>query len=690
MKQFNAGKIRNIAIAGHSGSGKTSLAEAMLYIAGATDRLGKVADGNTVCDFDAEEIKRSVSVSTAVAPLVWNDTKINLLDTPGLFDFAAGFYEGVRAAETVLIAVSGRSGVSVGTEKAFDLATANNKFKMFFIGKLDTENADYFKVLAGLRDSFGSSVCPLIIPYVEDGKVVCYINLVENKAYAYAGGKCKEVDVPAGAADSIEECMMELSEAIAETDEELMNKFFEGEAFTKEDMEKGFKLGIASGALAPVVCGAPTSLEGVDLLMNTITSIIPSAAEAASEKAVGADDKEVEIECDENAPLASYVFKTVADPFVGKLSFFKVIAGRLSADIAPINARTGQTERLGKLVFVRGKKQEDTDYIGAGDIGAVTKLAEAVTGDSYCDPKRVVSFAKTQYPTVCLTMAIVPKSKGDEGKIAQGLQRLIEEDPTVTFEMNAETHQQLLSGLGEQHLDVIISKLKSKFGVEISLIKPRFPYRETIRKKVKVQGKHKKQSGGHGQYGDVWIEFEPTDSDDLVFEESVFGGSVPRNFFPAVEKGLRDAVKTGTMAGYPMVGVLARLVDGSYHPVDSNDMSFQMAARLAFKAGIPQASPVLLEPIGSLKVLIPDSNTGDIMGDLNKRRGRVLGMTPTGKMTEIEAEVPMSEMYDFSTMLRSVTQGRGSFTLKFERYEQLPQMLEAAVIEEAKAMREEE
>ncbi|MBE6883250.1 MAG: elongation factor G [Ruminococcaceae bacterium] len=690
MKQFNAGKIRNIALAGHSDSGKTSLAEAMLFAAGATDRLGKTADGNTVCDFDPEEIKRAVTVSTAAAPLVWNDTKINLLDTPGLFDFAAGFYEGVRAAETTLITVSARSGVSVGTEKAFDLATANNKMKAFFITKLDTENADFYKVLGQLRETFGSSVCPLIIPYLEGDKVACYINLAENKAYAYAGGKSKEVAVPAGAADIIEESIMTLSEAIAETDEELMLKFFDGEQFTKEEIEKGIQLGITTGALAPVFCGSPTSMEGVDIFMNAIVSIVPPSSEAICEKAVDADDKEVEIKCDENAPLASYVFKTVADPFVGKLSFFKVISGKLSADITPVNARTGQTERLGKLVFVKGKKQEDADYIGAGDIGAVTKLAEAVTGDSYCDAKRVVKFAKVEYPTPCLTMAVTPKGKGDEGKIAQGLQRLMEEDPTITFELNPETHQQLLSGLGEQHLDVITSKLKAKFGAEIALIKPRFAYRETIRKKVKVQGKHKKQSGGHGQYGDVWIEFEPTDSLDLVFEESVFGGSVPRNFFPAVEKGLRDAVKTGTMAGYPMVGVLARLVDGSYHPVDSNDMSFQMAAKLAFKAGIPQASPALLEPIGTLKVLIPDSNTGDIMGDLNKRRGRVLGMTPTGKLTEIEAEVPMSEMHDFSTTLRSVTQGRGSYTLTFERYEQLPQMLEATVIEEAKSMREEE
>ncbi|MBR3935965.1 MAG: elongation factor G, partial [Oscillospiraceae bacterium] len=433
---------------------------------------------------------------------------------------------------------------------------------------------------------------------------------------------------------------------------------------------------------------------GIEMLLHEFKKIFPSAEEVASEVATDADGKEVKLACSDDEPLAAYVFKTVADPFVGKLSYVKVVSGVLTATSAVNNARTGNPERLGKLVIMHGKNQEPTEVVGAGDICAITKLAEAQTGDTLCDPKRVVSCKKTEFPYACLRMAMYPKGKTDDSKIAGAIARIMEEDATVAYENNAETKQQILAGLGEQHLDVICSKLKSKFGVELGLEKPRVPYRETIRKKVKVQGKHKKQSGGHGQYGDVWIEFEPTDSEEMVFEEAVFGGSVPRNFFPAVEKGLREACKVGMLAGYPMVGVLGRLVDGSYHPVDSNDMSFQMAARLAYKAGIPQAGPAILEPIGSLKVIVPDSNTGDIIGDVNKRRGRVLGMNPVegeDGYSEVEAEVPMSEMHDFTTSLRSSTQGRGSFTFAFDHYEELrDETLKQAVIEEAKQWMTEE
>ena len=469
--------------------------------------------------------------------------------------------------------------------------------------------------------------------------------------------------------------------------DELMEKFFADEPFTEEERIRGLKAGLKDGTIAPVYCGDALTLKGVELFMTSIKKVFPSAAEAASEVAADAEGKEVLVKCEADAPLAAYVFKTVADPFVGKLSFVKVIAGTLATAATPVDSRTGSQERLGKLVLMHGKTQEPVDCITAGDIGAITKLAEAATGDTLCDPRRVVSFKKTEFPAPCFRMAAYTKGKGDDSKTASSIARLMEEDATLSFEMNPETKQQILSGLGEQHLDVVISKLKSKFGVELGLEKPRVAYRETIRKKVKVQGKHKKQSGGHGQYGDVWVEFEPTDSEDMVFEEAVFGGSVPRNFFPAVEKGLREACKVGMLAGYPMVGVLARLVDGSYHPVDSNDMSFQMAARLAYKAGIVQAGPVLLEPIGTLKVLVPDSNTGDVLGEVNKRRGRVLGMAPSEEeegYSVVEAEVPMSEMSDFTTVMRSMTQGRGSFSLEFARYEELPKQLEAAVIEEAK------
>ena len=688
MKQYNAKDIRNIALAGHGGDGKTSLAEALLYMAGATDRLGSVTEGNTVCDFDPEEIKRKISVSSAVAPFEYDGVKVNIIDTPGLFDFAGGFHEGVRAADAVIITLSAKSGVLVGTEKAWKLATAQKKAKAFYISKMDLENADFNKVLAALKEKFGSAVCPAVIPI---GDV--YVDLITKKAFTFdAKGKSTKVDLPDD--PIIEELEDAIAEAIAEADDELMEKFFEGEEFTEEERFRGFEEGVAAGIIAPVYCGDSVTLRGIEMLLHEFKKIFPSAEEVASEVATDADGKEVKLTCTDDEPLAAYVFKTVADPFVGKLSFVKVVSGVLTATSAVTNARTGNPERLGKLVIMHGKNQEPTEAVGAGDICAITKLAEAETGDTLCDPKRVVSCKKAEFPYACLRMAMYPKGKTDDSKIAGAIERIMEEDATVAYENNAETKQQILAGLGEQHLDVICSKLKSKFGVELGLEKPRVPYRETIRKKVKVQGKHKKQSGGHGQYGDVWIEFEPTESEEMVFEEAVFGGSVPRNFFPAVEKGLREACKVGMLAGYPMVGVLGRLVDGSYHPVDSNDMSFQMAARLAYKAGIPQAGPAILEPIGSLKVVVPDDHTGDIIGDVNKRRGRVLGMNPVeGEegYSEVEAEVPMSEMHDFTTSLRSSTQGRGSFTFAFDHYEELrDETLKQAVIEEAKQWMTEE
>lgn len=691
MRQYLAGRIRNIALTGHSGSGKTSLTEALLFKAGATDRLGKVADGNTVSDYDPEEIKRQVSVSTSIAPFAWGSTKINLIDTPGLFDFAGETVQGVRAAESLLICVSGKSGVDVGTEKAYKMAKDASKATMFFVSKLDADHADFYKVFEELKATFGPTVCPIVVPYVEDREVKSYINLIDMKAYTYdEKGEPHEVEMP-DFGHRLDGLTAAVSEAVAETDEALFEKYFSGEQFTRDEIIRGVHTGVTNGSISPVLCGCTTNLQAIDMLLDGIVDLLPSPWEKGGEVAVDADGEPVEVVCTDEAPLAAYVFKTIADPFIGKLSYIKVISGKLSADMTPINSRTGQPERLGKIIYVRGKKQEDTAYITAGDIGAVTKLAATETGDALCDPKKVLNFDPINFPKPCLQMAIKTEAKGDESKIASGLQRLMEEDPTIAYENNAETHQQLVSGLGEQHLDVLVSKLKNKFGVLVSLEVPRVAYRETIRKKVKVQGKHKKQSGGHGQFGDVWIEFEPTVGDGLVFEEKVFGGAVPKSFFPAVEKGLQDCVKHGVLAGYPVVGLKATLVDGSYHPVDSSEMSFKMAASIAYKNGMPEASPVLLEPIGNLKVYVPDSNTGDIIGDLNKRRGRVLGMNPSADgLQEIEADVPMSEMSDFATAIRSMTQGRGYFTFDFARYEQLPSNLEAKVIEEAKKFAGEE
>ena len=673
MKQYTADKIRNVALAGHSSAGKTSLAEMLLFKSGATDRLGKIADGNTVCDFDPEEIKRQVSVSSAIAPFDWNGVKINLLDTPGMFDFAAGVSEGIRAAETVLLVVSAKDGVGVGTEKAYRLATRMNKSKAFFINKLDVEHADFYKTFEGIKEVFGNSVCPVIIPHMDGDVVDCYIDLVDEKAYKFdpKANKLNEIAIPAAAADRIEEMKMALNEAVAETDDALMEKFFMEEPFTKEEIQKGIAAGVKSGTIAPVFCGSAATGSGSQVLMDAIVHFLPSAADGCCEETVEGET----VKCDPDAPESAFVFKTVADPFVGKLSFVKVITGKLTAGMTPINARTGEPERLGKLLCCRGKKQDEVDCITAGDIGAITKLSNAVTGDTLCDAKRVISYKPTEFPAPCLSMAIVLKGKGDEAKIAGAMQRLIEEDPCISFENNVETKQQVVSGLGEQHLDVVVSKLKSKFGIDVALVKPRVAYRETIRKKVRVQGKHKKQSGGHGQYGHVKMRFSP--SGDLTkpyeFATEVVGGAVPKNFFPAVEKGIQESVGRGPLAAYPVVGVKAVLYDGSYHPVDSSEMAFKTAAIQAFKKGVMEAGPVLLEPIMSLKVTVPDAYTGDIMGDLNKRRGRVLGMTPmSGGKQIIEADIPMSGLFGYCTDLRSMTGGRGDYSYEFARYEQTP------------------
>ena len=689
MKQYSAENIRNLAVAGHSGAGKTSLCEALLYFAGATDRLGKIVDGNTVCDYDAEAIRRKASVSSALAPLEYQNTKVNLLDTPGLFDFAGGMYEGISAAEAVLITVSGRGGMTVGAEKAYKLAKAMHKSFLFAVPQMDVENANFDKAFEEIRAYCGSGVCPLVVPVMENHVAVAYVDVLANKAYKYEKNKAVEIPVPSSV--DLETIRMEISEAVAETDDELMEKFFSGEEFTDEELISGVKNGVEQGVLTPVFACSSTTLGGIDLLLSAIVNLLPSPASHNGGKF---ESKDGEIACSAADPFAAFVFKTIADPFVGKMSFVKVVSGKLTPDLQPVNSRTASPERLGKLLFVKGKKQEDAQVVEAGDICVISKLAVTGTGDSLYDPKRPVSFPEIKFPNPTLSMAVTAKSKGDEGKISQGLQRLIEEDPTVKFEINAETKEQILTGLGEQHLDVIVSKLKNKFGTEVALEKPTCPYRETIRKKAaNIEGKHKKQTGGHGQFGRIIVDMEPYDGEDLLFEEKVFGGSVPKNFFPAIEKGFRDCIKHGTIAGYPVVGLHVTLLDGSYHPVDSSEMAFKIAASLAFKAGMAAASPCLLEPVYSVKVLVPDDCAGDIMSDFNKRRGRVMGMNPSEDekgMQVIEAEAPLAEMSDFTTSLRSIAQGRGSFEMKFERYEQLPQNLEAAVIEASKNKVDEE
>ena len=685
MKDYTAKKIRNVAFVGHAGSGKTSLAEACFYMTGQAERLGRTADGNTVCDFDPEEIRRGASVSTAILPLEWKDTKINLLDTPGLFDFAGGRQEGIRAAGSAVVVLSGKSGVTVGAEKGFAAAQKKKIATMFFVNKLDSSHADFYKVFEELKTKFGPMVCPIVVPYVVDHKVECYVNLLEYRAYTYKDGKAEAVPLP-DMGHRLEGLRTAIYEAVAETSEELMEKYFSGEEFTPDELIMGLAHGVRTGEIAPVFCGSSLELEGIDQLLNGLLWLAPWAESVAGEVAETPDGDVVEIEVDENGPTAAIVFKTVVDPFVGKLLYFKVIRGKVQADSMLYNPRTGEAEKIGKVLFVRGKKQEDVPFVAAGDIGAVAKLNNTVTGDTLCSAASPVILPRVEFEAPCFSMAVSAVKKGEEEKIAAGLGRLAEEDPTIKFYIDHETKESILSGLGEQHLDVVISKLKAKFGVDVQMAQPKVAYRETIRKSVKVQGRHKKQSGGHGQFGDVWIEFSPCDSEELVFEETVFGGAVPKNYFPAVEKGLRDSAQVGTLAGYPMVGVKAVLTDGSYHPVDSSEMAFKMAASLAYKAGIPQANPVLLEPLGMLNAYVPSDNTGDVMGEVNRRRGRVLGMEPTDDgLTCVTAEVPMAEMHDFCTLLRSTTQGRGYFTLEFQRYADAPASVTQAICAAYKA-----
>ena len=681
MKTYAPDQIRNIALAGHASKGKTTLLEAMLHLAGATERAGKVADGNTVTDFDAEEKKRHISMASAVASIEYKSKKLNFIDTPGLFDFEQGAFEGLRAAETAVIVVSARSGLAVGAEKAFKNAGSRRMARVLVTTKMDDDRADFYKSFNGIVAKFGTAACPVVVPIISGGKVAAYYNMIDGKAYAYADGKRTESDAQPDDAPRFEAVQAVFTEAVASADEELMEKYFEGEELTPEEKIRGLKSGVADGSIIPVFALSGLAETACDLLLDFLAEVCPAPK---SEYAADADGEPVELTPDPNGPLAAVCFKTVADPFIGKLSYFKVISGKITPATPAYNARTGKEERMGKLVSVFGAKQTDISELSAGDIGAVTKLGGFATGDTLCSAAQVVTLDGVHIPSATYAMAVEVAKKGEEEKVASGLSRLCEEDPSLHFGVNNETHQQILSGLGEQHLDVAMARLKSKFGVEATLVQPRVAYRETITMKVSAQGRHKKQSGGHGQFGDVFIEFEPYDTEELVFAERVVGGAVPKNFFPAVEKGLRESMQKGVLAGYPMVGVKATLFDGSYHPVDSSEMSFKTAASLAYKEGIPKAMPVLLEPILTVTATVNDEAMGDVIGDINKRRGRVLGMTPSGDGSqEIMAEVPESEMSTFSTAMRQMTQGRGSFTTVFARYDRCPEHIAQKIKAEA-------
>ena len=670
---YETKNIRNICLLGHGNSGKTSLAESMLFTTGAIDRQGKVSDGNTVCDYDAEEIKRQITISASVAPVEFGGCKINVLDCPGYFDFVGEALAAIRAVEAGVILCSAKDGISVGAERSWKYLKAANVPAAFCISKCDEEHGDYYAVLDALKAKYGSIVCAVTVP-MSDGTGV--IDVVHNIAYQTKGGKTAKVAVPASDAGKVEELREALMETAAGATEELMEKFFENMELSEEDTIEGLRIGLRERSVVPVFASAAMSNIGTDALLQGIVDYVSNPAEMDG--------------IDPAGTTVGFVFKTISDQF-GKYSFVKIMQGKITADMSLRDVRTSSTDKLGRLYTVCGKKTTEVKEACCGDIVAVGKM-DWKTGDTVCDPKNEVELPAIELPEPCYSMAISPKTKGQDDKVAGGLARLNEEDISFHLVNNAETHQMVISGEGDIQVDVLCAKLKSRFGVETELKPARVAYREKIKGKVEAHGRHKKQSGGSGQFGDVWIRFEPQDEqDDMIFAEEVFGGSVPKNFFPSVEKGLRNAVVKGVLAGYPLVGLKATLYDGSYHPVDSNDMAFQTAARLAYQVGIPKAKPTILEPIGLLQVTIPDANLGDIMSDISsKRRGTVLGMTAEDGMQTVEAEVPMAEMSSYTIDLRSMTQGRGSFTCKFIRYEEAPGNVQQKVIEEAKAAEDKE
>ena len=683
---YTVNSIRNICLLGHSGSGKSALAESLLYMTGAIVRMGKNADGNTVSDYDPEEVRRNISISTSVIPLEYKNHKINILDTPGAFDFAGATMEALRAADAAILVCSAKDGITVGFEKAWKYCEERNMPRFVYISKVDEDNSDYNATFNALREKYGNKIAPVVVPIWDSAKKVTgIIDVLNKRAYEMQNLKRVEITLPDDKLAVVDEFNDALKEAVAETDEDLMDRFFEGEDFTYAEMINGMHTGVKELSLFPVLCGSGITCLGSLMLMDQIINLLPNPQQGNYHKATTADGKVEEFVVSEGGVPSAFVWKTVSDQY-GKYSYFKVLSGEITPDTTLVNARTGETEKLGRMYVMCGKRATEVKALACGDIGAFGKMDKVKTGDTLCDPRKVVSLKQIPYPAPCYSMAIAPKVKGQEEKVGTGLNRLNEEDPSFTLVNNAETKQLVLSGTGDQQLDVLVAKLKSRFGVDAVLFPAKVAYREKIKTKVEAHGRHKKQTGGSGQFGDVWVRFEPQEEqDDLIFAEEVFGGSVPRNFYPAVEKGLQEAVQKGPLAGYPLVNLKAVLYDGSYHPVDSNEMAFKLAAILAYKEAMPKANPTLLEPIGSLAVTIPDSYMGDVIGDLNKRRGRVMGMNPAGDgNTIVEAEVPMAEMSSYAIDLRAMTQARGSFTLTFERYEEVPKQNQAKIIADAK------
>ena len=685
MKDYLSLDVRNVVLLGHSGAGKSTVGEACLHFTKAIDRMGKASDGTTALNFDADEGKRGLSCYCHLAPVEWKDKKINFIDTPGYMDYEGEEVTGLTVGDNALIVVDAKEGVEAGTERAYKEAVTNRKLPtIFFVNKMDDPNASFEKTYSALREKFGKSVIPFEMPIIKDGTVVGSVNILRNKAWFYDNHD-EPQDVPSDMVDQVEEYYSEIAEAIAMTDDSLMEKFFSGEKFDMHEVAKGLRIGVRNGDIHPVYCGSATNETGIERLMDLITEYFPSYAEKGHIHAKSLKGTNIELETNEKEALSAFVFKTIIDPFVGQVSYLKVMSGVLNSDSQVYNANKEVSEKISQVYVVNGKYQIGVGKLFTGDIGAVVKLQNTSTNDTLCTSNKVVKFDPIEFPEPNLGYAIWPKTKADEDKLSVGIRNMCAEDRTIRLDKNAETHEQVLYGLGDQHIDLIISKLKTKYKVEVTTTVPTVQYRETIRGKAEAQGKYKKQNGGAGQYGDVWVRFEPVDSEDMVFAEEVFGGAVPKQYFPPVEQGLRDCMEKGVLAGYKVVGVKATLYDGSYHPVDSKEMAFKEAARLAYNNAMPNAKPVLLEPIDKVVVYAPEEYTGTIMGDITKRRGMIVDMQTTedGEQ-EIVAEVPMAEILTYANELRSMTQGRGKFTVSFERYQDAPKDVADKVIAAAK------
>lgn len=690
MRDYQSFEVRNVSVIGHSGAGKTSVLEAMLYYTKATDRFGKTTEGSSMIDFDAEEIRRGLSVYTTIVPIEWEDSKINFIDTPGYLDFVGEKQGGFSVGDSSLIVVNAKDPLQSGTKLAYKQAVAEKKPTIFFINKLDEEHTSFDASYQTLREEFGKSVIPFEVPIVEDGKIVGSVNIIKNKAWYYSPELAdKPCPVPESMQEEVALYKDQIAEAVAMGDDELMEKFFSGEEFSDAELKRGVRIGVRNGEICPVYSGSAVNSIGIQRLMDLIVSYFPTYSERGMYTATTPNGVKVELLTSETEVLTAQVFKTIVDPFVGRISYVKVLSGVLAADSTVVNANNGKPEKISQIYIVKGKHQTAAGKLFTGDIGALVKLQNTKTNDTLCDKGKLLMADPITFETPMYGQAVVPKTKNDEDRLSNGLARLQEEDPTFKVVNNPETKETVIYGIGDQHLDVIVNKLNSKFKAEVVLSDPKITYRETITKTAVGEGRHKKQSGGHGQFGHVFVEFSPNpDEEEMVFAEKVFGGAVPKQYFPAVETGLRECCQKGPLAGYKMVDVKTTLLDGKYHDVDSSEMAFKMAAHLAFKDAMTKVRPILLEPIMNVKIRVPDEFTGAVIGDLNKRRGSIMGMTPVDSDQEIDAQVPMANMSRYCVELRSMTTGLGTYTMEMDRYDPVPEPYASRVIEESKKEKE--